>query len=294
MKIILLGEDSFSAHVLTSLIVEGHAVQAVFCPTYQNNIHARLQLICTKNTIPFYRVTNINLKEYEEIIRKLNPDVILVCHFQQILKKNIIQIPVKGCINLHPALLPKYRGLSPQHWPIINGDKETGITVHFVNEGIDSGDIIVQHKISLDPHSYVSDVQLKMIGAYQQIVSKALELVDQKDFTPTPQNIEERSYFGKLTDEQCQIALHRGCINAYNLIRGVSKPYLGAQLDGYRIWKAQIAPDDIHKGISSEYPENGFHVDDTLGAFIKFNDGSLFVTKYDPCPINYDKTECYA
>ena len=177
MRIVFCGEDSFSAIVLESLILLKHDLVAVFCPFYENNIHIRLELVCEKNEISFERVIDINSEDVQNLLKDLNIDLIAVCHFQKILNKNIIDIPKSGCINLHPSLLPNYRGMSPQHWPIINGDDETGITVHFINVGVDTGDIILQKKISIDSDIYVSNMQRNMLSVYQSIMKESIDLI---------------------------------------------------------------------------------------------------------------------
>lgn len=281
MRIIFCGEDSFSAQVLESLICDKHEILAVFCPIYDNNIHARLKLICNKYNIEFHRIENINSNRNENLIKKLKPDLISVCHFEKILKNNIIKIPLLGCINLHPSLLPHYRGLSPQHWPIINGEKETGITIHFINEGIDTGDIILQYKIPIDSNMYVSELQIKMLNIYKSIMKDAIALLSLNKKQFTKQNPLNGSYYGKLKEEQCLIDINKSVIDAYNLIRGVSKPYLGAKFNTYRIWKARLATIEANHFIQTKYKDNNLFFDRKFGTIIKFSDGSLIVEKYD-------------
>lgn len=279
MRIILCGEDAFSVLALESLINDNHQVLVVFCLKYQNKIYARLKLVCKKHNINFYRIEDINAIENQNIIRKQKPDLIVVCHFKQVLKKNIIDIPKYGCINLHPSLLPNYRGLSPQHWPIIKGDKETGITVHFINEGIDKGDIIIQHKITIEPDMYVYDLQVKMMSSYKFIIKDAINKITKKSFKPSYQNTLKGSYYGKLKEVHCNINLKKSYIDAYNLIRGVSFPYFGARLNNYQIWKANLATKKEHQEILNIYGDNGMYIDNKLGPLIKFTDGSLILNK---------------
>ena len=146
MRIIFFGEDAFSSVVLESLVQEKHDILGVYCPIYDNFIYQRLKYYCEKNNINFDRVSDFSSIEFINSLSKLSIELIVVCHFQKILKKELIALPSLGCINLHPSLLPKYRGMAPQHWPIINGEIETGITVHFIDEGVDTGDIILQKK----------------------------------------------------------------------------------------------------------------------------------------------------
>jgi len=282
MKIIFLGEDSFSAAALNSLIDDAKCeLLAVFCPIYDNFIYARLKKTCEINGIPFYRVENINSQHCENLIYKMNPDLISAVHFQKILKKNIIQIPKYGCINLHPSLLPNYRGLAPIQWPIINGDKQTGVTVHFINEGVDTGDIILQHKINITNDMYVSDLQLKLLEVYKFVVKDVIGLMVKGKMKLTSQKELKGSYFGKLKHKECEINLEKGVISAYNLIRGVSRPYLGATFNEYHIWKARLASNETNQSINSKYNMNSIFFDDDLGTFIKFKNGSLILEKYN-------------
>ena len=280
MRIVFFGEDSFSAVVLESLILAKHELVAVFCPYYENNIHYRLKLVCERNEISFERVKDINSEDVQYLLKNLNLDLIVVCHFQKILKKNIIDIPKLGCVNLHPSLLPNYRGMAPQHWPIINGDNETGVTVHFINEGVDTGDIILQKKIPIDLDTYVSVLQRNMLSVYRTIVKESIDLICKKDFFFIKQNHLVGSYYGRLKESHCIININNGYIEAYNLIRGVSMPYYGAKFVDFRIWKASIADKKMNYQIQQKFTTNGIYFDSKLGDFIKFADGSLIIEKY--------------
>ncbi len=281
MKIVFLGEDSFSAIVLSSLISGGHEILAAYCPYYENFAHARLKKICDDINIPFYRTENINSTAIENAIRKLNPELIVVGHFQKLLKPNIFLIPSLGCINLHPSLLPDYKGLSPIQRPIIQGEKETGVTVHFIDEGVDTGKIIVQQRIPITADMYVSDLQTKLFAIYGVIVLEAINRLKSKNESFIDQSTREGSYYGKLKDEHCQIDLNKGHLENYNLIRGVSRPYFGAKIHNYRIWKAAIASRELHVLIESKYTKCDLYFDDDMGTFLKLNDGSLLVEKYN-------------
>jgi len=176
-KIVFLGEDSFSNIVLNSLINKKYNIPLVLSPLYNNLMHKRLELTAKNYGIEYMRNENINSEFIIDKIKKINPDLIITSHFQKLLKKELINIPSIGCINLHPSLLPYYRGMSPQHWPIINGDSKTGITVHFIDEGIDTGKIIIQREIELTENMYVSDLQAIWTIEYQTIMIDALKKV---------------------------------------------------------------------------------------------------------------------
>ena len=119
----------------------------------------------------------------------LSPDLIVTAHFGKVIeKKEIIDIPRLGWLNLHPSLLPYYRGMAPQHWPIINGESETGITAHYMDQTADTGDIILQRKVKIMPDMYVSDLQLEFLKIYKTIVVDAIKLIQQDKYTPTKQS----------------------------------------------------------------------------------------------------------
>ncbi len=280
MNIIFLGEDSFSAAVLKSLIDNNYKILAVFSPIYNNNNHARLEYLCKVHNIKYERVSNINSIDCQIAMASLNPDLICVCHFEKILKKNILDIPKLGSINLHPSLLPKYKGLSPQHWPVINGDNETGITIHFIDENIDTGDIIIQEKIPLSGNEYISELQLKMIPLYKKSYLSALNTFKSEKKTIKPQNPISGSYFGRLSREHREIKLELGCRNAYNLIRAVSSPYQGAYYSDITIWRANIMSQTELNSITIKTIDDGIHLNTPFGPIIKFYDGILIIEKY--------------
>jgi methionyl-tRNA formyltransferase len=278
MKIIFLGEDSFSALVLESMIENEQEVIGVFSPTYNNLIYKRLENTAIKNSIPFQRLDNINSSYSIELIRKLEPDLIISTHFQQLLKKEIIEIPRIGCVNLHPSLLPKYRGMAPQHWPIIFGDSKTGVSVHYVNEGIDTGNIINQKILSIHPDCYVSELQSLLIPLYKEVINESLTLI-LSGYRGAVQSRVGSSYFGRLKAADTVIRCDMSVKQAYALIRAVSCPYMGAVFDGVRIWKAH----PINKIASGEHSDStviGIHEIDGKH-FLSLWDGFLELDKFD-------------
>lgn len=277
MNLIVFGEDSFTSIVLESLITKGHNILGVFCPFYENKIHARLETTCNKFNISFKRIKKINSDSFIQELRELKIDLIVICHFQKLISSKIFNIPTLGCINLHPSLLPYYRGMSPQHYPIINGESETGITVHFVDDGIDTGDIILQKKIQINNEDYVSDLQKKMKIIYSTIVVEAIDKIETKKNEYIIQKHLEGSYFGKLKISDCIISKNFTCQQAYNLIRAVSFPYFGARYNNLIIWEA-IKDDNILNDTKIELGE--IHIKDNA-TYIKFEDGYLKLIKFE-------------
>lgn len=269
LKIVFFGEDSFSCVVLESLIQSCHKVLCVVTPLYNNNIYKRLELICRNNNIHFIRVININSIDVEIALCHLAPDLFVISHFEKLIHKNLLNIPKLGTINLHPSLLPYYRGMAPQHFPIMNGETITGVSVHYVDEGVDTGNIILQEQINITADMYVSDLQKIWLEIYKYIVIKAIDHI----ITGMPTTVQinlEGSYYKKLKLSDCNIDISKSVDCVYNLIKGVSLPYYGARYDGKIIYKA-------HKLIINNlsFQKNGIYYNTEYGHILKLYDGYL-------------------
>jgi len=274
-RIVFMGEDAFSNIVLSSLLKAGHNVPLVVSPLYNSNAHIRLESTAISNGIEYIIEKDVNSKQIIETIKKIQPDLLITAHFEKLIIKDIIEIPRIGCLNLHPSLLPYYRGMSPQHWPIINGEKETGITVHFIDETADTGNIVLQKKIALTNQMYVSDLQLIWLKMYKTIMCEAVDKV-MNGYKGVEQDKTEGGYYGKLKPLQCKIDINGSVISAYNLIRGVSMPYYGAYIETDNkkqiIWCAKII---------SELPLTtiGQIVTKDNKQYLSFYDGTLNILK---------------
>jgi len=277
--IVFFGENNFSSVVLNALINEGYNIPLVVCPLYDNDKHKDFEKTANKLKAEFIRVKNVNSPEFVKKIAEINPDLCICGDFAKIIGKEILAIPKFGSINLHPSLLPKYRGLAPQHFPIINGDTKTGVTVHFMDENIDTGNIIVQKEIPISNDMYVSDLLVKWQEIYQTIVNEAVSLVLSGE--KGKKQDEVGSFYGRLKEKDCEISLEKGVFAAYNLVRGVSSPYFGAFLkikseqgNVLRIWEAEI--EEV-----SEQKEFGKIETEREDMLIYFPDGILRSTYFE-------------
>jgi methionyl-tRNA formyltransferase len=153
MRIVFMGGKNIGCGCLKYLIEreEDRVVGIIVNPsdTAKDRWYESATELGIANNIPVYLFENINSPESVSLVRELSPDIIVVVYYDQILKKDIIHIPPKGCINLHMALAEEYRGCYPTTWAIINGEKRTGVTLHYIDEGIDSGDIIAQREVTI-------------------------------------------------------------------------------------------------------------------------------------------------
>lgn len=272
------GEDSFSNVVLQSLLRAGLRVLAVMTPYYDNNIYKRLEVTCKANAIPFCRFTKINSPEVYDFLLKSKPDLCVVAHFEKLIPESYLSLPALGFINLHPSLLPYYRGMSPQHWPIINGERETGVSVHYIDAGVDTGDILIQERIPLMSDMYVSDLQNKWLSIYSWIVVEAVERILRKSPVIKQRDL-QGTYYGRLKERDCQIKKEMSVWQAYNLVRGVSLPYRGAEFEGVRIFRVRLNRDD---SLTGRFKNEGIGLYNTAPGekLLRLRDGILMIEKY--------------
>lgn len=277
MNILLLGTDSFSILALKTIVSQKYNVVAFITHSKSNNQN-RLKDIAAVYNIPFYVVDNINSEESLQLIKQLNPDIIFSVHFDRILKPNIFSLANKYAVNLHPSLLPKYRGLSPFQSVLRNGDKETAITIHFITENVDEGNIVEQKIIPLSKDMYLFDLYILMMQNYPEVILSALNKLQQDNYKGVPQSRQGASYFGLPKKEDYVISCNESILSAYNKIRAYSKPDKGAVYDKFIIWEADI--EDTNHYNKPHYDE----INDYL--FIYFPDGKLKIKKEQYCMLD--------
>ena len=154
-NVIFMGTPDFAVGTLKALLASDYTVQAVFTqPDKPKGRGNAVQMTPVKETaleagIPVYQPKRIREPENLEILKKYSPDVIVVVAFGQIIPEEILKLPPYGCINVHASLLPKYRGAAPIQWAVIDGEKESGVTTMRMDEGLDTGDMILKEEVEL-------------------------------------------------------------------------------------------------------------------------------------------------
>lgn len=272
----VFGEDIYTAIVVESLVENGHPVLLMITPDRPDKNHLILEETATKLNIEFVKDDNVNSENIRKRIEKVKPDLIITAHLRKILSKEIFSLAAKGAINVHPSLLPKYRGLSPQHQAILHGDDESGVTVHYIDEDVDTGEIIIQKKFGVAKDDYILQVQTKMLAIYKEIVVEALRLLESASFKPIKQDLTQISYFGPLKRSDREIDLSKSRQEVYNLVRAVSLPYKGAFYKNYIIWVAELPGPSTETELKKRYTDTGFYVDKEANKImIRLKDGFL-------------------
>ncbi len=279
MNLVVFGEDMYTAAVIESLVKAGHKISLLVTPGSATANVKVLEETTGKYGIEFLKTENINSEAVAEKIKAIKPGLIISAHLRKILNKEIFSLAAKGAINIHPSLLPKYRGLSPQHQAIMHGDSESGVSVHFIEAGVDTGDIVLQKKFSIEKGDYILQVQTKMLTIYKTIVAEAVELLEKGSFEPIKQDLATLSYFGPLKKSDRQIDISKTTNEVYNLIRAVSLPYKGAFYKNYIFWTAEITDD---QALKNKYAETGVYLEEADDRIIvRLKDGILISEDFE-------------
>jgi len=238
IRVILFGMTGFGNNALSALLECPHVnLIGIFTPLEQDAPFPyyeceKLQDLAIKRRIVLYEGLLLRDDKTYELIRKLSPDLIVVSTFNQIVPKNIIFFSKLGVINIHPSLLPKYRGATPTFWALMNGEEETGVTVHFIeDEKPDEGRIIAQVSLKIDPMDNDGILRLKLAVLSEGVLIEALNRILTKDKELFPeQNESKATYYPKRSLKDAGIDIQKPFKEILNKIRAMS-PYPGAYLD---------------------------------------------------------------
>jgi methionyl-tRNA formyltransferase len=189
-----------------------------------------------------YSTTDISLPENVERVRAIGPDFLFSFYYRNMIMPAVLEIPRRGAFNLHGSYLPKYRGRVPVNWAVINGERETGATLHHMVEKPDAGDIVDQERVEIAFTDTALDVFNKVTDAAVTIIARAWPLLREGRAARVPMNLAEGAYFGGRKPADGRIDWGWSAVRIYNLIRGVTHPYPGAfsNLDDRKviIWSA--------------------------------------------------------
>ena len=249
MRIVYLGTPDFAVEPLKLLIENGYNVIAVV--TNRDKPVGRKQVLTAPPVKQFALENNISVFQYDKIrvegvenLKQLNPDIMITCAFGQILSKEILDIPKYGVINIHASLLPKYRGASPIHFAILNGETKTGITIMKTNEGVDTGDIIYQEELEIKENETCGELfdRLSILGA--NCLIKTLPSIFDKTAKYTVQDDEKATFSKIIRKEMAKIDWNDSAKNIVNKIRAFNPApiaYATFENNPFKIYSAQIS-----------------------------------------------------
>ncbi len=280
-KIVFMGTPEFAVPILDTLIKNYEVVLVVTQPDKLVGRKKELQSSPIKNTalennIPVFQPSKIRT-DYE-IIKEINPDLIVTCAYGQILPEELLNIPRLGCINVHASLLPKYRGGAPIHHAIINGEKETGITIMYMDKSMDTGDIIATKSIIIEKEDNVEILHNKLSELGAALLEEVLPKIIDGTNNRISQNNEEATYAPTIKREDEHLDFNTSALKIYNKVRGLNSwPLANLILDNEEIKVLEgYIGDDTNKA-------PGIIVDikkDAIG--ISTKDKIYYITKLKP------------
>lgn len=253
MKLVFMGTPDFAATILEGLIGSRHEILAVVTqPDKKKGREQKLSAspvkeLAIKHGIAVYQPNKVKEPQFLNLMNELNPDAIIVAAFGQILPKALLDIPKYGCINVHASLLPKYRGAAPIQYAILDGETETGISIMYMDEGIDTGDIILQEKLSIEPDETGGSLFEKMAALGASCLLTALDQIENNTANRIKQDHEQATYVKMISKDMGRLDFSQPAIKLERMVRGLDPwPSAFTFLDGktLKIWKAAVEEDD--------------------------------------------------
>ena len=265
MNILFMGTPDFAEKALEKIYEAGHNIIAVVTNPDRPKgrgmkmIASPVKEYAISKNIPVYQPEKVrNNPEIIETIKKLNPEVICVVAYGKILPKEILETPELGCINVHGSLLPKYRGAAPIQWAVLNGDKTTGITTMYMDEGMDTGDMILKEVVEIGENETTGELWERLAEVGGKLLVETLEKVE-KGTAPRQKQGTDFTVAPMLNKEMAKIDWEeKTALEIKNLVRGLN-PIMGAYsiLNGkkLKIWKVETLSNEKFMDKYEEFKE---------------------------------------
>lgn len=272
VRAVFMGTPDFAVPILASLIEKINVVMVVSQPDREkdrkgNTIYSPCKELALANGIEVYQPLKIR-EEYQKVLDK-KPDIIITAAYGQIIPSEILDYPKYGCINVHGSLLPKLRGGAPIHHAIMNGDKEAGVTIMYMAQKMDAGDIISQRKVDIPDDMTLDELYSKLSLLGRDLLIDTLPSVIEGTNNRIKQNEDEVTFGYNITKEEEKINFNDTSVNIHNKIRGLSSiPGAYGILNNKRIKIYKSIKTDI---LSKEKP----------GTIININSDGIFVATND-------------
>ena len=246
MNVVVFAYHDIGCTGIESLLQAGYQIQAVFTHADdpgENRFFDSVAQLCAEHDLPVFSPEDVNHPLWIERIRELAPEAIFSFYYRNMLKQEILDIPTVGAFNLHGSLLPAYRGRAPINWCLVNGETETGITLHRMTAKPDAGDIVAQQAVAIADDDTALTLHGKVRQAAHALLEGELVKLKRGESRFTPQDESKASYYGRRTPADGELHWHRPARELNNLVRAVTQPYPGAfSFAGDRkltVWKSQ-------------------------------------------------------
>jgi UDP-4-amino-4-deoxy-L-arabinose formyltransferase/UDP-glucuronic acid dehydrogenase (UDP-4-keto-hexauronic acid decarboxylating) len=231
MRTLVLAYSNIGCVGIKALLRHGFEIVAVF--THRDNPQETIWFdsvaeLAAEHNLPVFAPVDINHPLWVEKIKESKPDLLFSFYYRQLIRRDILDIPKTGCLNLHGSLLPKYRGKAPINWALVNGERETGVTLHYMTVRPDDGDIVAQEKITISDDDTAFTLHRKATQTAEKLLDEILPRIKKGTALRIPQNHGQATYFGGRKPADGEIHWFKTGREVRNLVRAVTKPFPGA------------------------------------------------------------------
>lgn len=249
MRAVVFAYHNIGYVCLRELVRQGHEVVAVF--THEDDPQEEVWFqsvpsLARELGLPTLTPTDPNAPEWVDFVRGLGPDIGFSFYYRHLLKAPLLSIPPRGCLNLHGSYLPQYRGRCPVNWVLVNGESETGVTLHYMVEKPDAGDIVAQRRVPIAFEDTALTLYAKLTAAAEGLFAETLPLLAAGTAPRVPMDLSQGSYYGGRRPADGRFEWTWPALRIYNLVRAVTHPYPGAFVgcpDGdLLVWWARPVP----------------------------------------------------
>lgn len=280
MKIVIIGPTLLTRKCVEALINKGEKIAAIYTlhdsMAWEKSRFAIMDDIAEKHAIHLFKVKDINSPDVVNQMREIEPDVIFELGWSQIISPDILSIPKKGCIGVHASLLPKHRGAASLNWALIRGDKKTGVTLFYLAERPDDGDIIAQKEFDIDDRDDIATLHSKSDIASAELLVENMDSIRDGTVKRIKQDTNQVSCTQRRRPEDGVINWKSSSRDIYNWIRAQTHPFPGA----FTYWKGK----KLYIWQSEVYDKKGgpgkvLDIADKKGIYVASNDGALLIKR---------------
>lgn len=251
-NIIFMGTPDFAVPCLDKLHQNYNVTAVITQPDRpkgrgQHLAKSPVKVYAEEHNLPVYQPEKIKTAEFTEKLRQMQPDLIIVVAFGQILSQEILDIPKFGCINVHASLLPRWRGAAPIHWSIIGGDTETGVTTMYMDAGLDTGDMILKAKTVITPEMTTAQLHDALMMQGADLLIETIQSIENGTVSREKQDDSLSCYAKMLNNDNCRIDWTKSAQEIHDLVRGLNSwPIAYTTLNGkkFKIWQTKIIDTD--------------------------------------------------
>ncbi|HDG1695765.1 TPA: bifunctional UDP-4-amino-4-deoxy-L-arabinose formyltransferase/UDP-glucuronic acid oxidase ArnA [Kluyvera ascorbata] len=250
MKAVVFAYHDMGCTGIQALLDAGYDIEAIFTHpdnAGENNFFGSVARLAAEQGITVYAPEDVNHPLWVDRIRAMAPDVIFSFYYRNLLSDDILNLAPKGAFNLHGSLLPKYRGRAPLNWVLVNGEKETGVTLHRMTNRADAGDIVAQQTVAIADSDVALSLHRKLCAASQTLLGDVLPKIRSGQTQERAQNDADATYVGRRTPEDGRLTWEKPAQELHNLVRAVSDPWPGAfgyvGTNKFIVWKSRVRTD---------------------------------------------------